>query len=285
MAKNKRNASNKSSRNNVGYHNTQIVDISDASGSSGGGPHVSAPAMDPSDLTWLNFDSMDCINDRELHEKCSRVLDLMHELELNLGEFIWAVNFGNEASRAPQQMQTARSQFRGAYLIPTLQNMRIPPRTLSKGKPPPNSRVRIDAYAHAIVGRQFRDEMRTFEKDYGGITSKDLSEDKLLGIDLDKVKEQALSSAPGLFRVLWMLGTTRYRRRKWETNKKQPNLVSLIALFQQNTEAPTVSCIYNLRTCVPDVLLEQHNSTTFWSFLSCQKGPQDCHRVAIRAQP
>ncbi|KAG8714951.1 hypothetical protein FRC11_006357 [Ceratobasidium sp. 423] len=183
-----------------------MVDTNGAPGSLGDGSNALTAAMDPSDLTWLNFDSMDLINDQELHEKCTRVVTLLKELKLDLGKLVWAVNFGNEAPREVREMRDARAQFRGSYLIPTLQNMRTPPRTRLKGKAPQNAREKIDGYVHALVGQQFREEMRTFEKTYGGLTSNELSEQKLQDINLEKLEEKARSSAPGLFTCFSTLG-------------------------------------------------------------------------------
>ncbi|CUA75521.1 hypothetical protein RSOLAG22IIIB_11805 [Rhizoctonia solani] len=207
MARNKRKKARKLAENSYEMNNASNLDQDTTSGTSGDGSGTSAPPMDPSDLTSLAIDSMEFIDDMELHEKCARVIQLMWELDLDFGRFVWSVNFGNHASRAPHEMQAARSQFRGSYLIPTLQNLRKPPRTQSKGKASANACEKIDAYAHTLVGLQFRNEMRTVEATYGGIPSNELSEDKLLGIDLKDVEEEARSCAPGLYRTLWMLGT------------------------------------------------------------------------------
>ncbi|KDN43627.1 hypothetical protein RSAG8_06004, partial [Rhizoctonia solani AG-8 WAC10335] len=88
---------------------------------------------DTSDLSWLKQDTLPTIDDPALHTRCMPVIGMLKEQELGLGEFVWAVNWGNEASRTNKLMQTARKDFRGEYLIPTLHNMRIPPRTKAKG--------------------------------------------------------------------------------------------------------------------------------------------------------
>ncbi|KEP46942.1 hypothetical protein V565_174490 [Rhizoctonia solani 123E] len=174
---------------------------------------------DTSNLSWPKLDTLPVIDDPALHARCIPVLETLKEQELGLGEFVWAINWGNEASRTNKLMQTARKDFRGEYLIPTLHNVRIPPRTKAKGDRAEGAKESIDAFALSLVGNQFREEMRGFERHYEGLKPETLTEDNFMdSIGFNRIQSLVYTWCPTLFMMLYMLSTCYYRRERWESN-------------------------------------------------------------------
>lgn len=208
--------------------------VSDDPGPSGDSSD-DVPYIDGSDFTWLKLDTMPFVDDPGLHADCLAVLETLKERNLGLGRFIWAVNYGNSASRDNRSMQNARADFRGSYLVPTLHNVRMPPRTKSKGPSTEGAKESLDAFALSLVGQQLRDEMKTFEKEYGNIKSEELSEKAPLeAIDFDRIEAKVHTHAPKLFTLLYMLGTCIFRRRQWKSNGSDAHFVSFrikLAIF------------------------------------------------------
>ena len=192
---------------------------------------ASVPLVDGSDFSWLSKDTLPFVDDQTLHEDCMAVLDTLQQRKLGLGKFIWALNYGNTASRSDKRMRSARTDFRGEYLIPTLQNVRIPPRTTAKGARTAGAKDSIDKFALSLVGLQLRQEMLSFEKEYGSIKVEELSErEPLEGINYDMVEERVHTCAPTLFRLFYMLGTCVFRRSRWESNGSDANFVSGVVM-------------------------------------------------------
>ncbi|KAF8595626.1 hypothetical protein BDV93DRAFT_611323 [Ceratobasidium sp. AG-I] len=184
------------------------------------------PYVDGSDFTWLGQETMPLVDDPALHADCLAVLEVLRERKIGLGKFVWAVNYGNQASRNNRSMQDARKDFRGVHLVPTLHNVRIPPRTQAKGARTEGAKVSLDAFALSLVGRRLRAEMKDFEEGYGNIKAEELSEKAPLeGITFEKIEEKVHMLAPTLFCVLYMLGTCIFRRREWKSNGSDAHFV------------------------------------------------------------
>ncbi|KAG8694404.1 hypothetical protein FRC08_008516 [Ceratobasidium sp. 394] len=113
----------------------------------------------PTPLDSLDFPSLKeeetlpCVNDKELHDRCIAVLDTLGDQELDFGLFVWAVNWGNNASHDNLSMQQAQTSFRGKYLISTLHNVQIPPCMGSKGSCPKGAQKQIDNFALGLIGQ------------------------------------------------------------------------------------------------------------------------------------
>ncbi|KAG9101095.1 hypothetical protein FS749_010278 [Ceratobasidium sp. UAMH 11750] len=75
------------------------------------------------DYSWLKEKTLPLVHDPELHQKSLVVLKALEAQQIDFGRFVWGVNWGNNASRDFDEMQQARSSFRGKYLIPTLHNI------------------------------------------------------------------------------------------------------------------------------------------------------------------
>ncbi|KAF8594262.1 hypothetical protein BDV93DRAFT_565628 [Ceratobasidium sp. AG-I] len=175
--------------------------------------------IDGSDTTWLQETRLPTVNDPKLHNDCTAVLELLKEQNLDFGRFVWAVNYGNEASRQSQLMRNACSQFCGEYLSPTLHNIRIPPRTKHNGPCAKGAKEEVDAFALLLVGLKLHQEMRDFAKAYSGVKASALSERDLLeAINFDSIEDKVHKFAPTLFMVLYMLGTCIFRGGRWQSN-------------------------------------------------------------------
>lgn len=118
---------------------------------------------------------MPLVDDPGLHTDRLAMLNTLKERNLGLVNNFWAVNYGNYASCEDQNMKNARTDFRGSYLIPTFRNVRISPRPKARGALTDGAKDSLNAFALSLVGRLLRDEMKSFEKGYGNIKTKELS--------------------------------------------------------------------------------------------------------------
>ncbi|KAG9079741.1 hypothetical protein FS749_008276 [Ceratobasidium sp. UAMH 11750] len=127
----------------------------------------------------------------------------MESLEIDLGKLVWAVNYGNEASRDCATSLRARKTFiHGPHLIPTLHNIRQPPRHSSKGKRAAGAREALDCFALSVLGVTFRNEIRSYAK-LPGVHIRDFSQTgKLHAMTYARMESQAKAGCPKLFKML-----------------------------------------------------------------------------------
>ncbi|KAG9103211.1 hypothetical protein FRC06_011751 [Ceratobasidium sp. 370] len=218
-------------------HSEPVHDVreptADASGDTGDTEHVNSEPLDGSDFSWLKTDDpVAVINDPKLDAHCLHVVKYLQQHKIHFGHFIWAVNYGNKASRGHKAMQTARSQFRGEYLIPTLHYLRAPPRTESKGAPPPNAKDKIDWFILAMAGQRLREEMKDFVHDVSSMKPEAFSErDFLQSVNYDDLQSQVHFLCPTIFILLYMLSTCVFRNHRWGSNNSNANffVVMMIA--------------------------------------------------------
>lgn len=279
MAKNKR-------KKKAGTPQKSYVDPSASPGPPFDNETSSVPLVDGSDFSWLDKDTMPLIDDEALHGDCMAVLDTLRERKLGLGKFIWAVNYGNTVSRSDRRMCDARSDFRGRFLIPTLHNVRVPPRTSAKGARTPGAKDSLDRFALALVGLQIRQEMQSFEKEYGGVKVEELSKaEPLEGINYDMVEQKVHACAPTLFRLLYMLGTCIFRRSRWESNGSDANFVSLRLCMDVALIMYLVFCDFHMLYCIPYVKLQQYTAKTPWLLLPGEACSESCYRNLRQNEP
>ncbi|KAG8704364.1 hypothetical protein FRC09_003599 [Ceratobasidium sp. 395] len=183
------------------------------------------------DYSWLEEDTLPRVDDPELHRKSLIVLKVLEEQNLDYGRFNWGLNWGNDASRNVPEMQRARGSFRGEYLVPTLHNVRFPPRTLAKGPRPPNAQGELDAFALSLVGHRLRDELRAFEKGYSNLKPENFtSEEGFKSVSYEDIQDKVLTLCPVLFALLYMLVTCIFRRGRWESNGKDSDFFIVIMI-------------------------------------------------------
>ncbi|KAG8710472.1 hypothetical protein FRC08_017120 [Ceratobasidium sp. 394] len=183
-----------------------------------------------SDHSWLENQRLPPVNDSELHQKCLQVLELMEALDIDLRTLVWAINYGNKASRDCSLSISARKSFiRGSLLVPTLHNLYRPPRLESKGKQAAGARAALDSFALHILGTTFRNEIRSYSK-LPGVNIKDFAQtDRLKAMTYGRMESQAKEKCPTLFKVLHMLSTSVRRHGAWAYNKRDSAFIAGIS--------------------------------------------------------
>ncbi|KAG8681359.1 hypothetical protein FRC09_017538 [Ceratobasidium sp. 395] len=178
--------------------------------------HPNNTDFDISDHSWFEPDQIPLVDDPELHGKCAQVLALADSLGLDFGTFVWAVNYGNTASRKCRLSFDARKSFiRGRYLSPLLHNIWKPPRPPSGGRQAAGARKALDRFALCILGSSFRKEIRSYAK-LPGVSIGDFAEtDQLKAMTYKRLESDVKSTCPGLFRLLHALSSSVYRRGEW----------------------------------------------------------------------
>lgn len=63
--------------------------------------------IDGLDLSWLVDDTLDLVDDKNLHEDCLAVTVTLGARKPDFGKFVWVANYGNKASRGDMTMRTA----------------------------------------------------------------------------------------------------------------------------------------------------------------------------------
>ncbi|KAG8783702.1 hypothetical protein FRC12_019441 [Ceratobasidium sp. 428] len=204
----------------------------DASGATDDEDTTDSTPLDGSNFDWLAFeDGIELVDDKTLHAKCLTVLDTLSDAGISFGYFVWAVNYGNAASRTEPRIRTARKEFRNKYLISTLQNTRIPPRTDAKGGRVKKGKELIDRYALAITALRLRDEMRAFESSYENVKPAAFTQrDFLKSMDFDSIESLVHTLCPTIFCLLYMLSTSIYRRQHWASNKSDANFFIVMVI-------------------------------------------------------
>ncbi|CUA67950.1 E3 ubiquitin-protein ligase listerin [Schizosaccharomyces pombe 972h-] [Rhizoctonia solani] len=200
--------------------------------------------------------------------KKKKVVELLKKIELDFGEFVWAVCFGNHASRACKKMQAARSSFiKGNYLVPLLENIRVPPRTEAKGKRPDSAKDTLDRFALATMCSTFQRELTS----YGSIPPvhiRDFIDPERLGaMSYAKLKKQVEDHCPTLFKVLHYLSSfNRQKRSLGNANTKNSEFfvvmqVSGISyeISQVNNNFQKLLSIYFSGAHVPKPVIELLN--------------------------
>lgn len=200
-------------------------------------PNLTAgPVLDDAELvdhSWLDPEQIPFADSVQLHDKCLQVLELIESLELNLGYVVWAINFGNIASRQSSKMQEARKSFmRNKYLIPTLHNIRTPPRRTSKGKRPPSAKEALDKFSLSTMCVSFRSELQSYSKLPGADINAFAQTDRLSGMTYNKMESEVRDRCPTLFKLLHVLSTSVRRRGKWCVNMRDSVFVSSFQLSQ-----------------------------------------------------
>ncbi|KAG9084013.1 hypothetical protein FRC06_004273 [Ceratobasidium sp. 370] len=157
-----------------------------------------------SDFSWLNEEeTLPHVNDKELHDKCIAVLDTLRDQELDFG----------------------------LYLISTLHNVRIPPRTGSKGSRPTGAQKQIDNFALGLVGRRLREEMREFETNYMNLKPESFMEKEVYeSVNYDSIEAMVFAFCPTLFMLFYMLSTCVYRRGHWASNAKDSDFFVVMVI-------------------------------------------------------
>ncbi|KAG9087108.1 hypothetical protein FRC07_012907, partial [Ceratobasidium sp. 392] len=173
------------------------------------------------DHSWLEPTPIPLVDDDDLHSRCLEVLEHMEQLDLSLGQLVWAINYGNKVSRACTKSKSARYNFmHGQYLVPTLLNIREPPRTKSKAKRADGARRKLDIFALSTVIKTFRDEVRSYSK-LPGVNIRDFAHtDRLRAMTYERMELDIKRTCPILFRALHTLSTSVRRRSQWVVAQK-----------------------------------------------------------------
>lgn len=176
--------------------------------------------LNPNKFLWLTVPS---------YTQCLHVVELIDTLGLDLGQLVWAINFGNYASCSCSQMQAACKSFmRGQYFIPTLHNICHPPRLKSKGKCPPGAKEVLDQFSLAITCLSFWQELRSYAK-LPGVNIREFAEtDKLKAMSYEHMESDVKKHCPTLFKALHMLSTSVHWHGKWCINLEDSEFVSTV---------------------------------------------------------
>jgi hypothetical protein len=106
--------------------------------------------------------------EKQLHNDCVKVLNLMETLGIDLGNFICSIFYGNPESRAPLVTKAARASFIQTDKFSTfLSNVYKPPRPpKGKGTMPTSGRDTLVSFAIALTQGIFKDALAAFSDGY-----------------------------------------------------------------------------------------------------------------------
>ncbi|KAG8725220.1 hypothetical protein FRC09_005675 [Ceratobasidium sp. 395] len=208
--------------------------------------------LDGSDSSWLQTKApMALITDDELHGHSLKVVKYLKDNNVDFGKFVWAVNYGNTKSRIGMEMRQARTQFRGEYLIPTLHNLRTPPRTQSKGDMPPNAKEKLDQYYLAMAGRRLRNKMKELTGDMSNTKPKSFSEKEFLNsVSNSSIQAKVHMLCPTLFMLLYMLSTCTFRNHQWENTGKSADFFIVYYFKAKHVPKAVVDLLSEMNLCM-----------------------------------